>query len=1213
MSVHARSQHDEYLAHTPLAARTRSLRVNRWTAAHAGIAYSALVAAAITQTWFAPGKFIAAGDSGPMLDGLGGVTRSWTDSLAGTGSTGYRSASLPEGLVHDLVTVIGFSDTFAQRIWYTLVIAGCAAAVAWLAAAFTRHGAATTAAGLTAVLAPFHLTTLPNLLPAIAIASVALIGGWAIRSMDRNVVPPPAALLLAILFGPLAKNPPLLAMTAGCAAVAIAAVGIHRRLAVRYVARSVAWIGIGSLYWMVPLVVHYVSGTPGLEIVAQTDVEAWGWTQRNSGTANVLRLVASWVWGDAESLGTVAGLSSGVWPLIGWSSPLAVLASIAVSMKRRRAFVIGAGICILVVLCVGVNAPFGGFNRFLYDHLPGYWLFRQPMSKFGALLVVAYATLIAMGVDGLIDRAPGWRPGLRRTAAGVVGVLVIGFLAFSNPIWTGSVIHGQRGGANQLPPERVAVPDDWYRAGEWLDRAPLDGSVAVLPLSDYYQQGTDWGFYGVNDLVTRLTNRQVLNLLPGGYFEPAGAAAELLGSLQSAIEADDGSATVRLMDALGVAYVAIRTDLTTVPVLPTADASELLIGADEIAELQVAASFDHVVIYEATTPPTPEVRRAIDVPAGMDDARLADVVASAPEGVVVVTDDRRPGYADAWLPSGGVTSHEVSTSDGDYQLSTRMRAPLLWQATVVDDDNSRQHVRLHLRSTLFVDGVDLYPDTEVSVPVDGHVVALVVDGRPIALKLGVTLFGAEPGSRIGFLVDRQSTDVTDPSLGGLGNCNNRTGATLRAAGITATAVGAGIELRADAGSACLSVPAPAASEILGSRMWHVSGEFNRLLGRSTRVCLWLPAVSKCAAGTPPATVDESGMLDFVAATYAGEDATGASLVVYADHQAGMDSGTVATRFTNLRVSSVARSEVAVDLPPVAEPTVTRTYGDGATRFTIDPDLAMNLMAPLPDTVEDCNNYDDAPTERNGLSARRIGSGPDSSIELSARRHSACVSSRVDVPAGIRHLTLDFEYRAADPGARWCLRATGSACLASASLGSTDGWQEITVDVVAPDDAPVASADSFRLYVYADGAGPEQSSPKIRSVEYRRVSVRPTYPLVGVIQPLRSDAGSELVVVFTQAYAEGWSPTGPDAGLASSHQLVDGWANGWTVPLGTGADMGFAFGPDRLVMLAVWTLPAAVLAAGVSLLLSRLSALASAWRRRPGMSPPPPRETSETRT
>lgn len=1163
----------------------RRRRRSPWSSADAGILYAAFAAALMVQTWFRPGRFIASGDSGPMLQGLDGVTRSWTDTLAGSGSSGYRSAALPDGLVFELVTALGLSPTFAQRVWYTIVVVLCAAMVAWLAAALCRSAAATAAAGIIAVIAPFHLTTLPNLLPMITLGAVAAVVGWAIRSGPDRQLHPAWAVLLGVALAPIAKNPPLLVLVSAAMLVSVLAAWRWSGCTLRYLVRCVAWLGAASLFWAVPLVVHYLSGTPGLEIVAQTDVGAWDWTQRNSGPSNVVRLVASWVWGDPDVMGPLAGLNSGAWAIISWALPVAVLASIVVARRRRLALAIGGAAAVLVVLCVGVNPPFGAVNRFLYEHVPGFWLFRQPMSKFGVLLVLAAAVLIALGVDGVVERL---REGRARSTSivGVGAVLAVAIVAFAHPMWTGSVIQGQRDGANQLPPARVDVPAAWHEAGEWLDRAPREGGVAVLPLSGYYQQGTQWGFYGVNDLVSRLTDRPTLNLLPGGYYDPAGSVPRLLHALQSAIDRSDDAAVRRLMSALGLAYIAIRSDLTAVPTTPTADGAELIAAASDLPGLRLAAEFDTVQIFEPTIAETAGPRRVVEVPSDLDDDRLADLIATAPDEVVFVHDDGPTRYGDAWLPSGGVTSHELRTGGGDYLLTTRIRSPLLWEAQSVASPAGGTSLEIRLRSNISVDGTDLHPPTQMSMPVDEDVVAIVVDDRPIVLGDGPTLFGADPGASVGALTGADTLRVDTPDVGLLGNCNNSSGATLEQAGIQAQALDGGVLLRAVDGSACLSVPLPEPEEILGSRIWHVRGDYERISGAATRVCLWIPSSQRCAVGSPRATAESAGTLDFVAATYAGEDPSGASLVLYADASERDDAVTI---FRDVTVRSVDLADGSETLPDVPAPSVVRTSPPATMRLTVDQDLAVNYLQPFSDVVQDCNNYDDAAPARNQLSARRLGDGPDTVVELAAARHSACVSATVKLPAGVRHLTTSFEYRSDGPGARWCLRASGSKCIAGGSLRSTTGWDEVQVDVVAPPYSPLATPEDYQLYVYADGAGPGEDSSSARTVQYRRASVRPTFPMVAAVHPL-DDGGSESLVVEHTAFGPGWTATSGDGAGLTGHRRVDGWANGWTAPSSATSDVRTSYGPDRLVAPAVWLLPLVLLGAAVAITRDQLRRL-----------------------
>ena len=1162
-------------------------------------AVAAIVAAVMVQSWFSAGAFVASGDNGPWMRNLNGVTRAWSDSLVGTGSTGYPSASLIESFLHDAFGAIGISDTLGQRIWYSLVLAACAGSVAFLTAAFTRRPAAVASAALVAVLAPFHITTLPNILPLTAITALALILGAVARVATGRPLRSAIAAPIAVWVSPLAKNPPLLAIVAVIAVVAVV-VGIVRSTGptgptARRFAAFAGWFAVASLFWVVPLVVHYLLGTPGLTIVAETDVDAWSWTQRHSGPGNVVTLVASWVWGDPDILPATATLARAPWSFLRWGLPIAALASIPLAVHRRTAATLAVIGAVLVVLCVGLNAPFGSLNRFLLDRVPGFWLFRQPMSKFGVVLVLVYALLVGLGVDGLLRRLPSWRPAAARTARAGAAVLAIAVVAFAHPLYTGSVIPGQRGGPDSLPPARVEVPQSWYDAGAWLDRAPLPGSVLVLPLSEYYQRGTTWGYYGVDDLLWRITDRRALYLLPGGYYEPAGSSPELMTALQEAVASGDGVATTRLMAALGVDYLAVRTDYRTTKGRTFADGRELVVAADADASLRRERTFEHVHIYSAAARSTGDAA-LVDVAAGTSTERLADVIATAPDGAGTVGDDGRPGSAVSWRPEAGESKHVFPNVDGRYLVSARPRSTPVWEARRFRQGRT-SGVEVSLASTVSVDGQPVTDAAPVELTSSSTPVALQVRDQLVRLGDEPVLFEAEAGTALRLLGDGPATvpDGAEP----VGNCNNTRSIGLAEAGITAERSDGELTLTAASGSACVTVPVASTPSPLGPPIWHVTASYERDAGVATRVCLWLPAVRKCAVGTPPGTAESTGTLDFLAAPATGERTEGAGLVLYADHQDGVDPVPAVTRYSRVSVAPLQSLGATVRLPGVGTVGSVRDLVAGETVFDVPPDLTRDLLRPIGEDVADCHDYDDSAA---GLSATFSGDGATRTIELRARRHSACVDGDVAVPDGLRHLSVSFQHRSIQGrGGRWCLMGTDGTCAAGGLLPESPSWTQFTADVVlaARDPFRRAATDHLRLYLYADGAGPGISAGADTVVGYRSVTVRPTYPMVAVAQPVRrgvaaatrvddrhaSVRGADTAVFrLAEAYGAGWSLDGLPEGASARHVVVDGWANGWVVEglRGRPVVASFRYGPDTWVSLAVWSILPVLAAAVVAL-------------------------------
>ena len=180
---------------------------------------------------------------------------------------------------------------------------------------------------------------------------------------------------------------------------------------------------------------------------------------------------------------------------------------------------------VFVFLAKGLMEPLADVNLWLYLHMPGFWLFREPMSKLGQLLVVFFAIQLAILAEGVIHRwkhrAPAsssWprflpHPSTVAFVAATAGTLLV--IAYPYPIATGGVIPDER---PMQPSAHVRVPDYWREMAATINADPSPGKVLVLPLDDYYQMPTQWGFFGVDSIANLLIKRGVVQPKPDGYF-----------------------------------------------------------------------------------------------------------------------------------------------------------------------------------------------------------------------------------------------------------------------------------------------------------------------------------------------------------------------------------------------------------------------------------------------------------------------------------------------------------------------------------------------------------------------------------------------------------------------------------------------------------------------------------------------------------------------
>ena len=1148
--------------------------------------------AAAVQTWFGWGSYVAGGDNGPFIRGLRGSTRAWSGELSGAGSSSQQSARLIEGLFHDAVTLAGAPGWFAQRVYYTVLCVVMVWAAYWMLRAFVTSKAAAVAGAAVVFFNPYHITTLPNILPIMAIAVFCGLIGASVRFGRGGHVHPIIGVLLALWCGNISRNPPLLVLVAGVGVVGFlwALLCARRYDATRRVWGFFAVCAAASLFWVVPVLLHYLTGTPGLAIVAEKSVTDWSWTQRNSGPLNVVSLVASWAWGDAGTLRATHAMAALPWRPLKYALPLLVLVCAILARKNKVAFFASVTAVVLVVVSVGSNPPFGAVNAFLNDAVPGFWLFRQPMSKFGALLVVTYGVIIGVGFERFFAMVSERRGALAHTqsferffavvserrgalshtqrrvrgAVAVVGVLAVAAVAFVHPLFVGTVTPPER---EILPAGRVSLPESWLDAGAWLEEAPIAGAVLVLPGSEYYQRGTTWGYYGVDDLFARISSRRAFFPLPGGYYTSAGAVGALMQAGEDALRMSDAAALRRVTVALGVDIVAVRTDVTKRwgRSRTFGEPALLLAGASKTAGLKTLASFEHVTFYGFADDDV-SLTRAVAAPiedAASGFAATADVVAATSADTAVLAGEG--GRSWVWAPGVQTTWQEKEAAR--VTATPRPRSPLWWRAT-----RGPTGIAFELASQVFVDWRPVVQAAAWFHKTDEKVLGLMVNDRLVPFEEDSLLFAAAPSDEIRMLSARAASTVVFDGSVEVNNCNNHNQVTLAEAGIEATATPAGFTLRARDGSACvaLAIPERSAEADLGWLMEFDYTTKGGVVPGPGRVCLWVPAVQECQNAAGGQRLSGAGRVAQLVVADEGTDTAGQRIVFYADSRIGRSSRDTEVAYSDVYLSPLRLGAQLLAVPVVES--VATSITETAPLVWVDGVAGRNRVASFPTRASDCNRYDDATAAEVSIATRALPDEPQPAVEVSAMRHSACVAAAVAVERGIGLHTVSFEHRSVNGrGGRWCLVKTGSGeCAASGVLPATREWElvEKTVELAS---GRLGEQDEWQLFVYADGGGRNQVVAEQTVVQYRAISVRPTFPLHMAF--VERSLPAVAVIAHRQSAADGWVLSGP---AAASRVTVDGWANGWELPIAPAERWSVSYRYDPVVAVSVWSLPVVAL-------------------------------------
>lgn len=1141
-----------------------------------GYALPTAITVGVTFTWFAPRGFVAGGDQSPFVRASLSTElwSSWNHQTTGAGSASYAVIQALEVFVLRAAHALRVSDMAAQHALYALCFGLAAFGAAFLAGVWVRRPIALCIAGLIGAFNTYVLVNQPNVLPPLAIGIVGLFTGLLLRAARPGSRPGLlrlcAAVPLTLVWSYLVLNPPLFVLALGtviaaaCAATPLVGAGATPRALRCLTLVGAAALAI-NLWWIVPVAIG-ISHPAGTSFTAQTNVAAWGWTQARTSLPAVATLNGHWGWTQPEYYPYSHAMDSGLWPVLAWFLPaLAGIGAAVADRARRKAVWILAGLAaVLLFLSKGVHAPFGAVNLWLFQHVPGMWLFRDPMSKFGVLLVLIYAILAAIA----LDRAPAVAAKLlgarwRRAGNCAFGVLAIGALAFPWPLWNGAVIPSSRG---TLPGEHVKIPRSWYQVADLVNAAP-QGKALVLPLDPYYQISTGWGYHGVDSVPAQLLKRPALQELPGGYYSATPSVNALLESVQTSLLGGDPGDAAQQLQALGVSEVIVRHDLRSIPGMPpAADPSAIDNAVGSLPDTELTGQFDVANVYQvsATDRVGEVVSTLVGVKAG-DPASVAAAVGNLPAGTAATTASDVPVNMTSWQISGAPGTADLTLArTAEYHLSLDSAATMYHPHVIKTPAGSA--LALTEATTVDVDGEPLRSSPELTVPltsanataisVDGGTEVLDADAGPVVVGSSTTV------SAYGPTASADSTALGHFSE--VGDCDRLPGSD--AANSMERSANGVLTLRSSEGSGCTEAPLEAAA----APLYSVHLQSHASDGAIARICLWETALGRCAA--MPALSPGTGWHEYTGLAKPDPNSGELQLFLYADNVKAGEATTV--QYRDLAVVPLQQIGSAVlDGSGDENAQNTRTLAAGKHVITFNGQVATPSASSF-SALQDCNRHDVSAAEA-GLGVSRHGDG---TVELRAAADSACVWAPVatDVLAKSYAIGLDYRTVSGRP-ARLCVWEVGpNRCLPMPELDATPGWHHLDASLQA--DIGTRELDA---YLYADG----QQSPRT-VVEYRRLSIRPDAALTLNLQQdaatpaaappratwrsltpaaydVRIDgASAPFTVVLPESFASGWTMSGLPAGWSARHIEVNGYANGWLVS-GTGsATLKMRYAPNR---------------------------------------------------
>jgi arabinofuranan 3-O-arabinosyltransferase len=1145
----------------------------RWMGRSPSVLAACISGLVVFYTWFSKGLFYAVGDVAPMVKpSLGAeALKVWTHQNSAAGGATWEIARSWEWLFSQVAALPGADLATGQHFLFACCFAFAAAGSAAFAARFVQRGWLAGLAGVVVAWSPYQMLQMPSPLPLVATGVCAFTLSFAMREARGENIARWRWLLAWVPASYVMLNPPLIVLcllTAAIAPLFAAALGARTVGMLGLLRRHCVTGGVlalGAVWWLVPAYLALTGARAGDAVRAQTDVLAWSWTHRNSSLANVLRLRAHWAFPDSFYVGTAGSLGEFPWNVVLWALPVAAVAALWASAYKRPVRVLVGVVVALVFVSKGVHAPFSAVNVWMFEYLPGMYLFREPFSKFGMFLALFMAVLAAMTAEGLYDKLKAHNV----FAGGAWMVFPLLPLLVSFPIFTGSLANAN---------EQVSVPDDWFAAADHVNSSTMRGRVLVLPLADFYQMPTTWGYYGIDTLPRQLITRPVVQRIPESYIGDRPQYDALMRATERALAGNDMQRAASLLDALGISHVVLRHDydLASTIRVPRLKITSVALTAvlPGIPGLKRTLDTPLVDVFELTSrsavsalTPVAESSYADLSRTGLEDSRAILRTAVDPQAALIPADDLPKGNVAAWITPSAVGSYTPSVGGAATLVSTGAAS-----YRIVSDLSTRL-----VDVTAIGRRGRVMPTREDIVLAPRPVAVLVVDGETRRAGDVVTIGAATPVSVTSSTVAKLTNRWRE-----LADCNKYDNTTFQENGMTMVqGVDGTMKLTASRHSACTSVELPAAA---AQSVREVSIEVRSLSGAQARVCVLTD--DACALMRGELLNDGWSRL-----TMQVDGSAGAKLYAYADEPTAQVQ--TVTEYKNVTVTTLQ-----VDPPMSISPSALRTFVDdvatdsGSVGVTAGPPLALGALS----TVADCAKTDDRSPASLGMTVQVAGGA----VVLKAREHKACVKYALELEPGVSY-TLKFTgsyFGGAGPSVCVWDRAVNKC--ANAVLEAS------TATMAAYETEFSTTARAVELFLYADAkGGPARvtytdlavtltPSARLAVVPYvdapagvvTRVSgSAPAWEVT--VQPRQDAAEPLFVLALREAFDPYWKLTGLPTGALAVPTLVDGYRQGWVVSnLTTAATVKISFVGRDYGLYALW----------ISGIVGLLSLVAAARRR-----------------
>ena len=573
-----------------------------------------LLSYATTLSWLRPNALFARGDIFPyiFLNPEMWLHRVWFawDTKINLGGPADMPKFVPlvlfSGIFHHGLSPIG-----VQHLYYGLMLALQFAGMAFLTQ--TLFPGRTSVAIVSAAFFCFNVSmfqVLPFPMFMFFLAYTPFMIALMIKALGS--ANSDASLLLFIALSSLSAflfvNPPTYALFVATLAVVSVVLAFRnglpdRRRAVRILLGVCGVIAV-NVFWLIPSY-DALFGAGHQQVSAQRDDTFLTFVSRRSDMLNVYWLMPYWAWDFKIYYPFKPDYDAAMTVLCSFFAPaLFFSALLSKTLRRRLVIILMASALVLMLLTTGVQPPYGVIGTYLYAHMPFYWLFREPTTKFPLILVIVMAPIVGWQCASLINTIVH-RISVRgvEMRALLVAIAVLAICEPAYPMITGQLEGARDYGGVRIVSNDVHIPAYWYSLSNYLAAVDPNARVLMLPNDDFYQINYLWGLYAsdVDVLAELLTNPFVIitDSSYQGYLTPSKSYSHFQDELYLKVHSDPPGSLMPYLAAQGVRFVLQRNDVNSeIPGREILNSRQALHLIRSTPELRFVRSFGALDLYE---------------------------------------------------------------------------------------------------------------------------------------------------------------------------------------------------------------------------------------------------------------------------------------------------------------------------------------------------------------------------------------------------------------------------------------------------------------------------------------------------------------------------------------------------------------------------------------------------------------------------------------